>query len=152
MATRVVTGMKPWTIYLWLLVVVAGGAVTLYRDLNGTGLAQGMYYRSLGNAVYLVFYGSVACAIYWLTGMLSVSDRYLRVTDDRLVIGRAKAVGRDEVLSLSVERNWLGLKELRFRFRNGGKKAIRSYVLARPVEEVCAALEGWRRPGSRAAS
>ena len=120
------------------------GALALHADLTGEGLRGTQKYLMLGEAIYPIFYGSIAYLVYWPARWLVRSKDY--ISADALFI---KVGGKEfpiDGLQVEIRRNFLGLRELVF-IPNGRRPfGVKSYFLSRPLAEVIAALNSVLKP------
>lgn len=139
MHKRVISSIRSEVVVIWLLAVAIGTGWMLHEDLTSDGLRKTLMFRSLGYAVYPVFYGCMAYLLYWFGRRLSRGSEYLTAANGSIAIG--ETVIPIEGLTFETRRNFLGLREIAFS-RDGQRVfATKAYFLARPFAEVVEELK-----------
>ena len=81
--------------------------------------------------------------IYVFLRRLKFADRYIMIQDGMLVIRTNWLVMHEDISSVTLKRNFLGLKELQIRTKSGKVKRLKAYFLKTPAEQVLADLNDW---------
>lgn len=110
-----------------------------YGDLTGTGLKDGMYYRSLGVIVYAVFYGGAIVGLWMFGNMLFYKSRYLQHDETNLYV-KGRNIGRlRDIQNIEKSSKFFVIGNLSFRI-SGKIISLSSLLVQQHLQHIEAEL------------
>jgi hypothetical protein len=126
---------------LALLVVV--GAIALYaahEDLTSDGLKRTQLFLAIGYAIYPLFYGACAFAMWKLLSLYRRADAFVTLDGSSLFVW-SKEIPLHEISSISVRRGLFFLRWIVIAQSDGAETKVSSIALTRPLCDVAARLK-----------
>jgi hypothetical protein len=137
---EIISKLNPMSIGILIALTAALGIAMFVSDLYGKGLADSMYYRLFGPLLYPIFYGAIGYALFEFIRTLRRASRFVVVSADHLHVSAWQPIALGSIRSVEAARNWLGLNEVRVMMVDGSTRAIKSYLLKSPANDVVSKL------------
>jgi hypothetical protein len=127
---------------VWFISLIILIFYTFYSDVNGDGLADSIYYHTLGIFIYPFFYISISYGVLFFGNVLLKRKSYIS-HDNQFLYILGKNVGTLGLIdSVEVRENFLGLKSVYILMLNGKLIPIRGYFLNIELTEIQRILIG----------
>jgi hypothetical protein len=120
-----------------LIVSACAFAFVFFRELDGTGISSGTYFRAFGIPVYiLVFLAFVYLFRYSIRNLLNYSDIISIDNEASAIRLNGEDIEFSEIKNISLRRHFLIFEKIVFQTITGRDIEIRSFTLEENVETV----------------
>lgn len=121
-------------IFIWLIFIILCVAVAVYYEILHNGLRGTIYYRSLGYAVYPIFYGACTIALIKLIKLFN-DNKYIYISDGRELHVGGYYVELQKINKVYEQRDIL-FKKLYFETIDKQTISTNVYLLDRSSNEI----------------
>lgn len=109
---------------------------SFWKDIHGDGIAGTLLFDLVSYLAYPIYYGLCAAMIWGMVNTMLLAPSYIVLRNGWLCIAGRPKGEISHLRAVRVEKNWIGLTRIVFKFSDDSEAGVKAILLTAPAVAV----------------